>query len=70
MKISTGQEVLTNDDIANGLSTLADDRHNITLLEWGKPVAWFSAIVPGELIREFLEVMKAQGHRRFDFSSS
>ena len=49
---------LTTEDRANGFSIVADDRHNITLLKWGKPVAWFSPAMPREVLREFLELIK------------
>ena len=56
--MSSEQETLTTEDRASGFSIVADDRHNMTLLKWGKPVAWFSAVVPGEVLRQFLELIK------------
>lgn len=50
--------VLTSEDRASGFSIVADDRHNITLSKWGKPVAWFSAAMTREVLREFLELIK------------
>ena len=50
--------LLSSKDRANGLSIVADDRHNITLFKWGKPTAWFSSAVTGELLREFVELVK------------
>lgn len=50
--------LLTDDDRANGFSIVTDDRHNTTLLKQGKPVAWFSAAVNGEVLRGFLGLVK------------
>ncbi len=50
--------LLTSEDRANGFSIEADESHNITLLKWGKPVAWFSVIVTGEVLRGFLKLVK------------
>ena len=50
--------LLTDDDRAEGFSIRADDNHNITLLKWSKPVAWFSAAISGGVIKEFLELIK------------
>ncbi len=50
--------VLTSEDRANGFSVVADDCHNITLLKWGEPAAWFSAAVTREVVKEFLELIK------------
>ena len=50
--------LLTDDDRANGFSIRANDDHNITLLKWSKPVAWFSAAISGEVLKGFLELMK------------
>ncbi len=30
----------------------------MTLLKRGKPAAWFSAVLPGEALRQFLELIK------------
>jgi len=49
---------LTNEDRASGFSITADGRHNISLLRWNKPVAWFSAMLSKETIRAFLELIK------------
>ena len=57
-EVDRGDSLLTNEDRANGFSIVADDHHNITLLQWGKPVAWFSSAVPGEVLRQFLELIK------------
>ena len=43
--------VLSSEDRRNGFSITADDRKGVTLLKWGKPVAWFSAAVPEETLR-------------------
>ncbi len=57
--------VLSSTDKDNGFSIMTDDRHNIILLEWNKPVAWFSVIVTKEVIREFVELMKCYAkHKR------
>ena len=45
-------------DKAGGFSVVTDDGSNTTLLKWGKPVAWFSAAVSGEVLRVFLELIK------------
>ena len=50
--------LLTSEDRVDGFSIVADDRHNITLLKWGKPVAWFSVAVSREVMREFLKLVK------------
>ena len=62
--MSSEQEILTDKDRANGFSIVADDCHNMTLLKWGKPVAWFSAVVPGEVLRQFLELIKVCGGKK------
>ena len=49
---------LSPDDKAGGFSVVTDDGSNTTLLKWGKPVAWFSAAVSGEVLRVFLELIK------------
>ncbi|MBA7690959.1 hypothetical protein ES703_99495 [subsurface metagenome] len=46
--------LLSSEDKADGFSILRDNRHNITLLKWSKPVAWFSAAVTEETLRAFL----------------
>ena len=56
--MSSEQETLTTEDRANGFSIVADDRHNMTLLKWGKPVAWFSAVLPREALSQLLELIK------------
>ena len=50
---------LTNEDRAGGYSIVADERHNISLLRWSQPVAWFSAMLSEETIRAFLELIKS-----------
>jgi len=50
--------LLPSEDRANGLSIVADDRHNTTLLKWGKRVAWFSAVVTEEVVVAFLKLIK------------
>ena len=61
--------VLSNTDKDDGFSMITDDHHNIILLEWDEPVAWFSAIVTKEVIREFVELMKCYAkHKRVPFS--
>ena len=51
--------MLTSTDRASGYSVVADERHNISLLRWNKPVAWFSAAMSGETLRAFLELIKS-----------
>ena len=46
--------MLTSADRAGGYYIVVDDRHNITLLRWSQPVAWFSAMLSEETIREHL----------------
>jgi len=65
MEISREQEsnegsslLLSSEDRASGFSIVADDCHNITLLKWGKRIAWFSPAVTGEVLREFLALVK------------
>ena len=50
---------LTSEDKASGFSITADGRHNISLLRWSQPVAWFSAMLSKETIRAFLELIKS-----------
>lgn len=40
--------LLTNEDRAGGYSIVTDGRHNISLLRWSEPVAWFSAMLSEE----------------------
>ena len=57
--------VLSSTDKDNGFSIMTDDRHNIILLEWNKPIAWFSAAMSTDVIREFIELMKCYAeHKR------
>jgi len=49
---------LTSEDRASGFSITVDERHNISLLRWNKPVAWFSAMLSEETIRAFVELIK------------
>jgi len=58
--MSSEQELLTTEDRANGFAMVVDDRHNITLSKWGKPFAWFSAAVCGEVMRAVLEIMRSR----------
>lgn len=48
--------LLTSEDRAKGFSIVSDDYHNVTVLKRGKPFAWFSSRVTGELLREFLKL--------------
>ena len=50
--------VLSVTEEEKGFSISTDDHHNIILLEWNKPVAWFSAAMPADAIREFIELIK------------
>ena len=54
---SQGQEFLPSEDRMAGFSTTADSRNNVTLLKWGKPVAWFSAMLE-KAIKVFIESVK------------
>ncbi len=56
--------LLSSEDRANGFSVVCDNCHNIALLKWSKPVAWFSAMVTEETLREFLELVKILRERR------
>jgi len=56
---SQGQEFLPSEDRMAGFSTTADSRNNVTLLKWGKPVAWFSTMLDEETVETFAEVIKA-----------
>ena len=49
---------LSSEDRADGFSIVSDNRHNITLLKWSKPVAWFSAVVTKETLTAFLGIVK------------
>jgi hypothetical protein len=51
--------MLASADRAGGYSIVADERHNISLLRWSEPVAWFSAMLSEETIRAFLELIKS-----------
>lgn len=50
--------LLRSEDRASGFSITADGRHNISLLRWSEPVAWFRAIMSEETIRAFVELIK------------
>ena len=50
--------LLSSKDRADGFSIMADSCHNITLLKWSRPVAWFSVTVPEEMLRASLEMLK------------
>jgi hypothetical protein len=52
--------LLTSEEKADGFSIHADNRQNITLLRWGKPVAWFSARITREVLIGFLGLIKAE----------
>jgi len=65
MEISREQEsnegsslLLSSEDRVSGFSIVCDNRQNITLLKWSKPVAWFSPAVTGEVLRGFLALVK------------
>ena len=51
--------LLTSEGRAGGFSITADGRHNISLLRWSQPVAWFSAMLSEETIRAFVELIKS-----------
>ena len=51
--------LLSSEDKGNGFSIVADNRHNITLSKWSKPVAWvFSSIE-----RRDIEGIRSAGER-------
>ncbi len=56
--MNSEQEFLTTADRANGFSIITDDHRNMTLLKWGKKVAFFSAIVPVKEVRASIELIK------------
>ena len=49
--------LLLSKDKADGFFTVTDNDHNITLLKWGRPLAWFSAMVTEEVLQAFLEMV-------------
>jgi len=55
---SEWQDFLLNEDRMAGFSTMADSRNSVTLLKWGKPVAWFSAMLDEKAIKVFIESVK------------
>jgi len=50
--------LITSKDRVDGFSIVTDGPGNITLLRWGKSVAWFSATVSEETLRAALELAK------------
>jgi len=65
MEISREQEsnegsslLLSSEGRADGFSIVCDNRQNITLLKWSKPVAWFSASVTEETLKAFLGIVR------------
>ncbi|MDO9579171.1 MAG: hypothetical protein Q7J06_01175 [Bacteroidales bacterium] len=50
--------LLSSEDKGNGFSIVADNRHNITLSKWSKPVAWFSAALSEETLKAFVVLVK------------
>jgi len=50
-------EILTSQDRVNGFSAQLGDARNITLLKWGKPVAWFSAAVSTKTVRAIVRLI-------------
>jgi len=55
---SEWQDFLLNEDRTGGFSTMADGRHDITLLKRGKSVAWFSAMLDDKVVKAFIELVK------------
>ena len=51
--------LLTSKDRVEGFSIVADGRHNISLLRWSEPIAWFSTAMNGETLRAFLDLIKS-----------
>ena len=50
-------ELLTSQERGNGFSVQLGDARNITLLKWGKPVAWFSAAVSTKTVRAMVRLI-------------
>lgn len=50
--------LLASTDNADGFTITADECHNISLLRLSRPVAWFSAMLSGETIGAFVELLK------------
>lgn len=50
--------ILGNEEKDNGFSLMTDEYHNKTLLKHDEPVAWFSAAMSTDTIREFIDLMK------------
>ncbi len=55
---SEGQGFLSSEDRTGGFSTTADSRNSVALLKWGKPVAWFSAMLDEKTVKVFVELVK------------
>jgi len=53
-----GSLLLSSEDRADGFSIMVDNRSNITLLRWSKPVAWFSAALSEEALKAFVVLVK------------
>jgi len=49
---------LMSEDKAVGFAIEVDERGNITLLKWSKPVAWFLRVMSEELVRVFIKVIR------------
>jgi len=57
--------LLTSEERASGFSIVVDEHHNTQLLVWGNTVAWFSsAVTATEVLRGFLDLIKARGISR------
>jgi len=50
---------LSSEDRNNGFFIVVDDYHNITLLRWGRPVAWFSVALSEETLMALVELVKS-----------
>lgn len=61
---SQGQDFLSSEDTMAGFSTATDSRNSVSLLQWGKPVAWFSAMLDEKTVKAFVELIKARKERQ------
>ncbi len=56
---SKSVSLLSSEDKADGFSITFDNYGGVTLLRWGRQIAWFSAAVCGEVLQALVEVVKA-----------
>ena len=50
---------LSSKDRNGGFSIVLDDYHNMTLLRWGRPVAWFSVALSEETLMALVKLVKS-----------